>query len=248
MKHIIDSLLERLEFNKLVSGQQPACAELRTGKRALISGYGAEIFAEELTKRASANTPKIFLNLPYKPQQATDKVVLEGNFEEKLSVFPDNTFDLIVLLWTLPVTKPQEVIESIWKKLKKEGQIGLVVSLDSSPKIPLKIINQILKEKSSIKLKLYRTELPADLSSLRKLMEKPGFVHSRVWGEAITHKYPDANAVFDALINQSSQSLFDKKVSSSDQAYIRERFCKLLPPTEGNIEVKFDLGLAAGIK
>jgi predicted RNA binding protein YcfA (HicA-like mRNA interferase family) len=238
MKHIIDSLLERIEINKLTSLQH----------RALISGYGTEIFAEELARRTAGHAPKIFLNLPYKPQQTTDNVILEGDFREKLSVFPDNTFDLIVLLWTLSITNPQGTIESIWKKLKKGGQSGLVISLDSSPKIPLKTINQILKEKSSIKLKLYRTELPADLSSLRKLMEKSGFVHSRVWGEAITHNYPDTNAVFDALINQSSQSLFDKKVSSSDQTYIRERFCELLPMTNNNVEVKFDLGLATGTK
>lgn len=261
MNHIIDSLLERLEIDELKkSTDEQTCPNGSVRRvRCLLSGVGSERLADELTNRLAPIAPKIFINpLPNQitpsgnEQLNANEILLEGDFKEKLSAFPSNTLDLIVSFWTISINEPKKTIENICQKLKKGGQFGLIISLDGSPKIPFQIINRILKEKS-VGLKLYRSALPDSISALRKLVEKSGFFNNRVWPMTITQRYPDANAVFDALITQSAQGLFDRKVNISDQAYIRKRFGELVaeycsPKEPKPIEVQFELGAAVGIK
>lgn len=234
---ISHAIIERLD---IATSQHSSSAPLRC----FISGFGCDIFAEELITQLSSEHLKMFFNPPPNYElRITNKVVLDGIFEKKLLSFPPNTFDLIISLWTISPLKPEMTIKIIRRGLKKGGQFGLITSLDGSPRIPLQILNKVIKERPDLGLKLYRTNLPADLSAARKLIEKNGFFNPRVWSESLVHSYPDTNTLFAELVGQGQY----QKLAPADQSFIRQRFGELMVKKPDNsISVEFNLAGAAG--
>lgn len=233
------AIIERLEIATSKHSQ--------TGPlRCFISGFGCDIFSEELISHVPLKHLKIFFNPPLNYElRVTDNVVLDGIFEEKLLLFPPDTFDLIISLWTILLLKPAMTIKTIRRGLKKGGQFGLITSLDGSPRIPLLTLKRVIKERPDLGLKLYRTNLPANLAALRKLIEKNGFFNPRVWSESVVQSYPDTNTLFDELVGQGQY----QKLRTDDQSFLRQRFGELIPKKADNsISAEFNLAGVVGTK
>ncbi|MFH1227249.1 MAG: hypothetical protein V1701_05020 [Planctomycetota bacterium] len=220
--HLPDEIFSRIDSVVFASAVK---------RRAFISGPGAELFLPKL-----ADT-KIFLVNPLEP--STDShpaIILKGDPISKLSVFPPETFHLVISLWDIQ-NNPAETFKTIYKSLKKPGWAGIVTLQDNAPKIPLTIFKKILRRHRDWSLRMFESELPPSKDHLRAMLDKSGFGDVRVWKDTITCKYQTAQDVYDE-ITQKGSGLFRDEIIPAVQNTIRKEF--LSEMAGQSLQVKYD--------
>lgn len=261
MDSLPGEILDRFELNLVLPQTRPL--------RCFLAGLGWNKFLTKLTKYLNGSNSKVFINPPHtqpvpiiedkiKATWGNNLFILptqpkSSNFETALNTFPPNTFDIIVLLWSLSPTRPDRIFKQIHQALKPRGQFALVTPFDSSPRLVFSILKQTIKQVTSTRLKLYPSKLPANKRQLRKSLECTGFKEVRIWSNTIKYDYPNGRSIFSDLLKLSPGNLFYEAVTAQDKRFIQKRFIELIEKTRSPnkppaITVDFEFGCAIGIK
>ncbi|MFC1524939.1 hypothetical protein ACFL5I_00970 [Planctomycetota bacterium] len=205
MNCLPSEIMRRLELEPLYTRNKQA-------PRYLVSGLGADAMSAVFRQNiAEALRGKLFIDKP-------------------LNVFPDETFELVILLWSLSTEKPQAILSQVYRVLKRYGQCVLVTSFDSSPELPWAILKNALRvcqKQYQEKLQIYKSDLPQNAWQLRKIMSKIGLKDIQIWEDGVSYKYQDGNLLFNDLIRLSSGKIFHDSVASEIKINLRRKFCGL---------------------
>lgn len=244
IKILPDEVLERLEW-------PTSCVE--RARQYFLSGYGWEFFLEKMLNRLNPTSDKVFI-LPEPALSITNVppgcIILQGDLEQKLKAFQEDTFELVILLWNISVVNPKETLAIAKRALKKNGQIVLVTNFDGSPEVPLTILRKALRQITHRYYKLCSSTLPENSKQLRKLLESNGFKDVRVWVDTLQCNYPDGQAMYEDLVKFSPGGLFQESVSQADRILIKEKFIEIVQKkfSSKSILVDYTFGGAIGIK
>jgi len=206
--------------------------EIEPGTSALDCGCGTGYSTALLAERVGATGKVTAIDLtPGMIQRAQRRISDLGfsnvefkiaNVLEELERLRVASYDVAVLTWFIGYVGCEDIFPLLKKVLKPGGKIGFVAHLDRSPRVPLQVFEEIVREDPQSLTKAVTLKFPVDTIETRKHLESSGF---RVgWMHQGTFNYccHSGHQVYDHVMKSGAGTTFYYALKPS----VRERFTK----------------------
>jgi len=167
------------------------------GKKVIDLGCGTGWLGQKLL---TENAPAFYHGLDIstgmiyqarKTLAAYSNIKLEhGDFLEVIDLLEENTFDTVILTWSLKFNNFKILLEKVLKILKPGGKLALLTETsDSEIEIFNALITLLENNIEQVELVLPKTSLPKDAYHLTQSFNTVGYAQTVIWNQSLNYNF-----------------------------------------------------------
>jgi MoaA/NifB/PqqE/SkfB family radical SAM enzyme/ubiquinone/menaquinone biosynthesis C-methylase UbiE len=206
--------------------------DIPTGSRAVDCACGTGYTAAKLGKLVGENGSVLGIDLtPGMIEKAKERMRQEGlnNVEfrvgdvlEELEKLPPDSLDVAALTWLIGYVGGWEIFPRLRTVLKTGGKAGFVAHLDRSPRVPIEVFEEIVREEPLSMMKTVKFKFPQDAGDTEGDLRVAGFDVEWIRQSTFDFVCQTGMEVYDHVMKSGAGTTFYYSL----QPEYRERFAK----------------------
>jgi SAM-dependent methyltransferase len=167
----IEELFDGLEVGAGARAVDCACGTgYTTAKLGKLVGSGGRVLGIDLSagmvEKAGAQMQRLGL---------TNVEFRVGDVLEELGNMAAGSFDVATLTWLIGYVGGWEIFPLLASVLRPGGRVGFVAHLDRSPRVPIEVFEEIVREEPLSMMKAVKLKFPLDAAETEKDLRDAGF-------------------------------------------------------------------------
>ncbi len=206
------------------------------GARALDCGCGTGYSTVKLAQKVGPEGRVIGIDLSpgmiEKAKERTNRLSLSNiefrvaNVLEELSKIPPNFVDIAVLTWLIGYVGCQEIFPLLRQVLKPGGVVGFVAHLDRSPRVPIEVFEEIVREEPASMMKAVQLKFPKDADETRTHLQAAGFTIRWLKQDTFDFRCHTGEEVYDHLMKSGAGTTFYYSLKPDVREHLTREFIR----------------------